>query len=143
MTSHHNKNWASVRIRSRVLTATNIACRVGESPDVQFERGTLMSPANPYSAVREESICVFRSSLLPSVPLAEHVSHLLSRFSLVRPQLMLLRADCEIDLYCGVDVCSEQASVVLSASDIHLIADLGLSFEICLYREGITSGSHG
>lgn len=77
---------------------------------------------------------MFESQLPASQALSDHIAGLLSRLIPARKALETLRSDCEFDLFCGQGVDSGQSVIILSASILRQLGELGLDFELHLYR---------
>jgi hypothetical protein len=132
-----NEEWntASLRIFSTVLSSKEITEILSCPPTKEAEKGELMSPRNPKSQIREDSIWILDSGLADTESLENHINKLAVFIREKKNELILLKTKCSLDIFCGLSIIGTQGSFSLSSNIIKSLSDFPIDVVFDLYTE--------
>jgi hypothetical protein len=120
-----------LRVSSAVHSAAELTSLLGREPTRSFERGSLMSPRNPRSARRTESLWLLESQLDRGAPVEQHLERALDVAESLRQPLASLPPG-SADIFVGWEPPDGQRGLVLehafvarlAATPVDLVFDL-------------------
>jgi hypothetical protein len=123
---------ASVRVSSAEHSAAELTSLLGREPTRSFERGSLMSPRNPRSARRTESLWFLKSELADDVPLEQHLEWALEVAESLRAPLAELPSG-SADIFVGWQPPEGQRGLVLVHGFLERLAAAPVDLTFDLY----------
>jgi hypothetical protein len=129
-------NRATLRISSDKLSLEEITARLVVKPTESCRRGELMSRRNPRSKRFQENLWMLESPLEEDIKLAKKILGLLDFLDSKAAAVELLRADCEIDIFCGI-MCGSQGALHLTHELLARAARFPIDLVFDLYAIGM------
>jgi len=123
---------ATVRVSSETHSTAELATLLGTEPTRSFERGSLMSPRNPRSAKREESLWVLESELSRDAPVERHLERALDVVETLREPIASLPPG-SADIFVGYELTGGQGGLVLDHALLQRLAALPVDLIFDLY----------
>src|SRR5437867_1564516 len=118
----------SLRISSEILTPAEISEMLGTKPTSSFEKGTLMSPSNPKSQVRDTNLWLWETELPNTRSLVPQLENLISFVEGKATEFRKLLLNCDMDVMCGYNQPSDSInrSIVLTSDLMERFAAFSL-----------------
>jgi hypothetical protein len=123
---------ATVRVSSATHSSAELTALLGREPRRSFERGSLMSPRNPRSAQRAESLWVLESRLAGDAPLERHLEWALDVVETLREPIASLPPG-SADIFVGCELTDGQGSLELDHALLERLAALPVDLIFDLY----------
>jgi hypothetical protein len=123
---------SSVRVSSAQHSSEELTALLGRTPTGSFDRGTLMSPRNPRSARRAESLWLLRSDLAEDVPLEQHLEWALGVVEPLQEPIASLPSG-SADIFVGYQLVDGQGSLELDHALLERLAVLPVDLIFDLY----------
>jgi hypothetical protein len=132
------EKWNSValRISSKTRSVAEISRMLNMKPTRSSDKGTLTSPRNPHSKIREESMWILDSDLTDSQPLEAHITKLIGYIEQNITVLKDLLVDCEIDMWCAFASNNGQGGFLLDAKLMKRLTVIPIDIIVSLYPSG-------
>ena len=127
---------ASLRISSRVRSASEITGLMGIPPSRVYEKGDLVSVKSPQPTYRQDTMWILASGLRESDSLDDHVASICRLIKEHRSEFDQLRSDCDVDVFCGFFSDSGQAGFGLSSETLEEIGKLQVDLIFDVYPGG-------
>jgi hypothetical protein len=127
-----HKYSASLRVISYTLRLAALIERLGE-PSRSHDIGDAVSARNPQSGRRRQSYWGLTPAQNRAAPMEQLINELLDFADLHRNDLDALRADCEIDLFCGIFSEDAQGGFQLSPELMGRAVSHGLTIGFDIY----------
>lgn len=126
-------NSAALRISSKTKGVAEISRMLNVKPTSSSDKGTLTSPRNPHSRIREESVWILDSGLADSQPLDAHIAKLISHVEQNITVLKELLVECEIDMWCAFASNNGQGGFLLDAKLLKRLTVIPVDIIVSLY----------
>jgi hypothetical protein len=123
----------SLCISSKVLSDKEITNILKTKPTKSYEKGTLMSPLNPQSRIRQESSWFFDSEPGEENTFDAHIEQLVFFIEKHLVQFEKLVELCHIEIYCSFFANNSGEEFFLSSKLLKKLTAIPIDFTVALY----------
>jgi hypothetical protein len=120
-------------ITSQILSDKEITNILETKPTNSYEKGTLMSPLNPQSRIRQESSWFFDSKPGEENTFNEHIEQLVFFIEKHLVQFEKLVELCHIEIYCSFFTKNSGEGFFLSSKFLKKLTAIPIDFTVALY----------
>lgn len=124
---------ANISIKSKTTSALEITETLKTQATKSYEKGTPISPRNPLSRIREESVWILDSKALEKKELNIHIEQLICFVEERISEFKKLENTCDIEIFCGFFSDGKNGEVSLSTSLLKRLTIIPIDLVINLY----------
>jgi Domain of unknown function (DUF4279) len=119
---------AMFRVHGAVLDLDGVTRALGLAPTHTHKLGDLSPQKHPYPS----DMWYLDSPLGENQPLEFHLSWLAERLLPLKEQILSLKKDAKVDIYCSMGSATEQSNLYLSGQTLKVFTELGIALDVSL-----------
>lgn len=124
---------ALLRIASKTRRVEEISNILNVEPTESFDKGDIISVRSPNPSFRKEALWLFDSNIPKTALLEEHINKLIDFIKSQTNELLKLKNDCDIELYCEYTSYNGQGGFVITHNIIRELAELPIDIVINVF----------
>ncbi|EAZ88019.1 DUF4279 domain-containing protein [Crocosphaera chwakensis] len=120
-------------ISSKIISVKEITDILGFEPTRAYEKGTLMSPRNPKSRIRQESSWYLDIELATEASFDDHIKQIISVIEKHLSQFGTLVKVCDLEIYCSFFAGEDNGQFFLNSSLLKRLTIIPIDITVALY----------